>query len=336
MSFFRNSNCSFEHHLSRWESGGDYSRVALAWNLRYDHRVFQGREAEFLKYFAGAPAGTDPLSVALVEYRKQTVCLRAGSSFLRGENESNFVFGSPRGGSEIHPNLQLGTIFDLTGCLAAMNNARLDGHPAFRAVRIEDALKPEDAGWNGFLYEHFIRQDNLAKQRSLLDDIFYAVDKYAHHRPPTWVTYWDRLASYLTKGSIRALNALGMARRSSPRILVALRYAVRDVGNLVRPTQLDAGDFPFHYPSHPARTCPEGGTTMDCDRGAHYHSAVDLIPEFIHAPTLFNSSYWINGGSWIQQSMYPAPVGLSASRAAHQRALHSIYGLHSPHWMPEH
>jgi hypothetical protein len=329
--FYRNNPSLLDGHLARWEGLSAYEVRALAWNLRYDFRVSIPRSEMLVSRVAAvAEAGIDPLQKALIGYHKETVQSAASPSFLRG-NDENIVLG---GGSldVVHPRLPLGTILDLTALAPTFREARLQGHPAFKRFRTEDQIEYQTdsrnaRAWNGFLEKRFMAKDEAGREE-FLDEVFYALSKFPRH--PVWVTSWDRLQANLK--APRCLEILGAPRRDGPRILLALRYEARDAGTLVRPCQLDAGDFAYHYPSPPKRALKDGGATMDL---AVPRGMGDLVPEFIHSQVRFKVEYWKAANHWLEITSGPVMGDLAGARRQHQRLLQARYGTHNPPWMEE-
>ena len=316
-------------HLSGWEASQDYPRRAMAWNLRYDFRVFPHRAEQFSKGLA-APltepldAALDKLELTLVKYQKQTVREAARPSFLE-HNEENIV-------SAFQPRLLLGTVLDLSGLTHTMSEARRNKHPAFKRFRLEDQLSHAEGAWtapawNSFLQQHFLGKNDAGREE-FLGDLFYAISKFPQH--PVWVTSWDQLKPNLTVP--RCLQLVGLPRRDHPRILIALRYPARDVGTLLRPSQLDAGFNPHHHPSPPSRPIKDGGAVMDL---ALPPGANGLVPEFIHSQIQFTVQHWRAANCWTGQTSAPVLCDLAEARRRHQGLLRTAHGVHNPPWMEE-
>ncbi|MCG8526815.1 MAG: hypothetical protein MI748_10575 [Opitutales bacterium] len=94
---------------------------------------------------------------------------------------------------------------------------------------------------------------------------------------PLWTTtarsFWNHQYS---KNPQYWMQSVGVTPNLNDTWLLLFRYKRKRIFHLARPTQLDAGNSPLHFPT-PASS--NTGFAMECDGQSEDH---DLIPEYIH------------------------------------------------------
>jgi hypothetical protein len=124
---------------------------------------------------------------------------------------------------------------------------------------------------------------------------------------------------------------MGMPRPSGQRWLVLLCYTVEEAGNLVRPTQLDAGWCAHHFPSPPQAKLRKGGHPMDLHEAEQIHKP---LSEFIHQQIEHKITHWTAAGEMLEQTSGPTMDRLREQRIMHHRRLIREYKEGVARWMP--
>ena len=93
---------------------------------------------------------------------------------------------------------------------------------------------------------------------------------------PVWATGWAEFSSRDWQKPGRWLQMLGVQPSPSPSWLLLLAYDAREAGQIVRPTQLDCGWDPAHFPTPASATSAHPMDLDDCQRERF------PLPEFIH------------------------------------------------------
>jgi len=127
-----------------------------------------------------------------------------------------------------------------------------------------------------------------------LEQFITATLEHAQHRPQETrvsagvgdaVGRVQALSRPPTTVATRWRQALGLKPDSHPCWYAVLKYPVGEVGDLFRPTQLDADWSGYHHPSPAGVPVWRGGCTMDCrgesDRplSEYVHQQIDHKPE---------------------------------------------------------
>lgn len=280
-------------------SSSDRDSAAMAWNLLSDHRISEQRFDSFQRAADEAPPIIDDatLSDALGHYWSNEINERRSPAtdapesdwpeFLRetinGRNHHGGSFADETLAPMPHGNVRLVRVINLCKMGAVFDRARGLGNSAFsdcppftRHPRFAmDLLQWLDRQLSGIenASEAVLRDQPFLK--ALLT--WMNEDRGKNPYQPAWATYWGSFALGDTDSPERWEERLGVRSAfTQPRWLLLLRYTVREARLLVRPTQLDAGWYPPHFPPP-----PEAGLAHPVDLGTS-PPHVELLPEFIH------------------------------------------------------
>ena len=292
---------------------------AVGVNVRLDHRVTPEREREFAAFVAD-PHGADEILNGIETYFDERIRTTKTPDFVVPSlNESNLVSGK-FGHAVLHKDLELVRILDLTGLDRVYQWAK-HALGMFRDLpgRLTDDTL---ADW---LENHLAN-----RHRSFIEDVLRALSERSKlfAFQPCWVTTWDAFEPILTEAPEKWLTSLGVYRPAAGRLLILLRYPVRDAGTVARPSQLDAGWYAHHFPSPPSVHLGLGGHPMDlsCSSGI-------LFPEFIHEEIDYTIEYWDRTGQSVGKTSSPSPRNLGDQRSHHHTMLHVVYGDAVLSWM---
>jgi hypothetical protein len=307
------------------------ARQALARNLQFDPRVSPERESEFLTAVGTVSTGAE-LSNAWVRYFTERIRSQPKPEYVSVQlNGRNLVSGGPTG-SAILKDLFLGQILDLNGLTIPFRWGHEQGWPELmsfppRAVTDDEAMTTwldEEIGVTG--------------PETFVPTVLRLLNAYRRHQSfqPVWVALWTDLEPVLVgEPPRRWLERLGVGRSwitaTTGRWLIALRYRVRDVDWLVRPTTLDAGTNPAHFPS-PLKARDRHlmwGHSMDLDFRA---SGTSLFKEFIHRQIDLDEAYWRAAGSICRKVETPTMNDLTEQRTAHLERLRHRYPSELVDW----
>jgi len=283
------------------------SRRAVGWNLLSDERISSARIEHFLRV-VGLPRSADELARALVDYHRLWVCPQPYETYLSDERNGHNLVPVVAGRT-------LGTVLNVSAVVERIRTRRGVG------VRIErDFAK---------LTALPIPPPQAAIQY-FLDQLFYTMSSLSESRP-VWVAEWDALEPAIEPGDASSWNrAVGVWRRAGSWQIV-LRYPAEDVGQLVRPTMLDAGFNQFHFPSPPIFPQPKGGITMALEDPMPVRP---LISEWIHRPISFKTEYWIAAGGLCASVVSDAPAPISLYRSNHRERLTRAFPTGITNWLP--
>jgi hypothetical protein len=282
---------------------------ALGWNLRVDHRVSEKRGEHFF-LATGQPSNSSAVVRALVDYHREWVCAKPRESYLSPALNGQNVDREPRSGG-----LFLAHVLNVSAWVRRLREVtRLGGELEF-AHRELDRL-----ALSGADLDYFVSR------------LLEGINGYRDQRP-IWVARWTYFAKMIDVVHGATWNAaVGMWRRQGTWQIV-LRYSAEDVGALIRPTQLDAGDYQFHFPSPPNHEPLNGGVTLAL---RHLPFRAPLLHEWIHAPFDFRLNHWIAGGRLCARvdDSSAAADQLILYRARHRERLVARYPQDLP-WMPD-
>jgi hypothetical protein len=339
MAFGRTDAYGRAYHdaLTEWATathGDPEEHNAMAANIRHDYRVEEARVAHFDETQKQPRTGA-ALRKALDDYLEHFVRRRksldgtwAPPNFLdRDVNRANILDPAP------NPDIQLGTIFDLSGLARVFTWARGEGHADFADYPSGGPRAHHD--WLR------ARCEPSRERPDWIERILRVVWQSAGHLPfhPTWCTWWEKLEPHLDGPADEWARVLGPPLRYDydggyvPRWFIALKYALRDAHQLCRPSILDAGWNAYHFPSPPMLAPPAGGRTVDT-RPAPV--PVVQLPEFIHAQIPFKVEYWIAAGRrWGATTDLP-PAMICEARGRHHALLADEHGDAAIRdWMPQ-
>jgi hypothetical protein len=287
---------AFDPILSRMKASGDGANSGIACNFRHDHRVSSARQIEFDDPALPPGSTATDLNRLVLRYYETKVQQPEGpdTAFLRDSNKANWVYGAAEVPPAIPGHKDLVSCLDLTRLhevwKAARDNYRLPyfcgGRDLYPANEMEDSKEVE------LWHERRIPPGDAAQVTKHMSELLAALAKHVneknfHH--PVWATFWDDYKPLISANANTWLSLVGVGRCFSPRRWLALlRYPVRDAGCLVRPTVLDAGWNPIHFPSPPNAVVRNGGHPINLTPA----NSAPLIPEFIHVQFPFELRHW--------------------------------------------
>ena len=331
----------YENALKTAEvSPSDNDLRAIAINLRHDHRVSEAREQEFREYFERSG---DDLQIALSDYFYEKVYKSNNPNFCE-PCIADFSGGSCKSLAGFDENMQLASVLtfhklrdrirsldsisivsDLwdTGLVEARNDSVkfskwLDEHLLDSSGVMKD---PQSAEVKKFIADFFeIANCNLK-------DAAGNYDEYTRIKP-FWATDWSKFDPYTKYETDRWNQVVGVWREYSTWQII-ITYPASAVDILYRPTQLDGGFYPQHFPPPREIGSAEGGYTMDWGT-----PDVVLLPEFIHGQIELKYEYWESAGYRIGKTGLLV-CDLPRSRSDHYEKLKGSFDEHAlKNWMP--
>ncbi len=323
---------------------GDTQLRALAWNLQNDHRISKARAKTFVALWE-REFKTNPkpsLSNALKQMLETQIRVDPAATFLHGSNSNNFVRNSIRKSRKSGPAAgPFATVLSVGAVARFASDAgvlRSDEAALFSMPR----LNPQpDFYPNGIVKagrENFVRllavRDRCIEKRG-------NPPRSAAPKNPCWAAVWDDFAQSIgTAAPASWKHSVGLPVRESGECLILFRYQVPPTIQLVRPTQLDAGNFSLHYPS-PKKWPPQrGGCCVQAGPCGSGSESV-FVREFIHEEFSLGLDQWKSAGEivgdagpiWVagttaddRAGNRPKPVSWSPgeSRAFHEYRLTSF------------
>lgn len=350
----------FELVLERWLSRTPPApHSAMACNLICDHRVTQEREEQLLSYFdlGKGKSPEEHLENALTEYLDREIRHRKRPAFLREDlNRPNVPpdvakhFGpppaggarSPGGPSPFHPDVRLARVIDMNGLVSVYNAAKWRREELFRDFPYKPPLRKgldrssRDTAYSRevlrWLDGHLLGK-TLSQQKVFVAAVLDAIEAKRENQPyqPSWVTFWRSFEPYVAGGPERWASVLGMPNsRKCDRWLIVLKYPLRAAKKIVRPTILDAGWAPYHFPSPPQAALGDGGHPVDLRLSPPPDS---LIPEFIHDQIPHVFEHWRAARFLLGRTHRPRCGWLARRRSNHHSLLAREYGDEIQNWM---
>jgi len=315
--------------LNNLSASDDVLDRALACNMKHDHRVSREREEHFLR-LTGSPATADQLLRSFRDYFEERIRTRRAPDYVyRQVNDTNILTRSGKPTRNyVSKDTELARVLDLSGLSAVFLWGRTHGHTEFRNY---SGRMPNAERANAFLNWKLLdvpgkRRDAMI--RAILEVLNAHQRKYPYQ--PVWATTWTSMENLQACSPDRWLQVMGIQRGTVRRWIIVLRYTVREVGTLVRPTQLDAGTCGFHFPSPPQAMKWRGGHPMDLQynpRPSH------LRPEFIHRMIAHTPEHWYSTGRMLGRTSTASPFDLGPQRSAHHDLLCRRYGMGVKAWM---
>lgn len=250
-------------------------------NLKYDHRVTDARKEAFHKKYGRYKVES------LHRYYKDRIRCAAKPDFvddnLNGTNEVLLP--------GVSPDIKFVNVMDLHGLLDVVEWENESDEPIvpFRSLDRKTGDRSESTFrfYSDWLDEHLLESDKF-QQKAFVGQLLRVVGKMCQEKGsynPSWVTHEEAFEEYLGDDgdeyrADRWQCATGLARESG-RWLAVIQYSFAELGRkLYRPTQLDAGGYDWHFPSHPRRKVERGGQAMALGKGDY--TGRQLLPEFIH------------------------------------------------------
>jgi len=303
------------------DTGSEHDHAA-AENFAHDSRVGDARAIRFSEWCRRTD-NDSTLRLAAEEYLREQVRKSPDETFLHSDNAHNRIGYGGGGGVHIAKDDPLATVLDLTGLAGVLRGGRLAGLPELQDLPAAAAVSDDQI--NRYFDGRLGNPDNTVRDRTV-QDVLEAI-RLAGARHPSWASPWDRFMNRIDATPESWLAAVGLPRATYPRWVIVLRYTVGEAGFLVRPTQLEAGWFGFHFPS-PAMGRP--------DRGGHAMSLSDrpagqrlpILPELIHPQVRFRVHHWRATGRMCGvTSRVVGPLArLPEYRRAHRDDLTAEYG----------
>jgi hypothetical protein len=330
----------------------------MACNLICDHRVTEEREAKLLSYFQlGKGSLEEKLENAFTVYLDREIRHRKHPVFLNPDlNRPNVPpdaskhFGPPPAGgarssaspSPFHPDVWLARVIDLNGLVSVFTTARSRRMNPFKDFPYKPSLRKgidRSSRDNAYSQEvlrwldRHLLGTTLSDQKVFVAAVLDAIEAKRENQPhqPSWVTFWRSFEPHVASGPERWASVLGLPnRRKCDRWLIVLKYPLRAAGKLVRPTILDAGWAPYHFPSPPQATLGEGGHPVDLRLSSPPDS---LIQEFIHEQIPHTFEHWRATKFLLGRTHRPNCGWLAKRRSNHYRLLAREYGNDIQDWM---
>ena len=217
-------------------------------------------------------------------------------AYLREDNQSNAV--------TLRNNIELGTVL----CLPHYGLAYADQAYLFKKdfprFEIGGMTKPADVHER---IDGYLRDPD--SKIPFLTVLLKAIGRYLTSKGNnicwmTWAAEWESLSPYLVPHKPhRWLQAVGKPTEESMWVTV-VRYPLvasrKAPIKLYRPTQLDAGWFPHHFPSPPPTPLARGGHTMFLCADNEGRPGNGLVHEYIHQSFPFSIRHWYKGGQLLE------------------------------------
>lgn len=302
-----------EKSLIDLEKSSNASRyVAINW--RYDHRVSDVREHRFLAEISPNVPDAQSLKSEFKDYCSRCMWQSSTPDYDNVRyNGNNFTPPLPKMQKLIR-------IISLNHHCFDAATKEMPERMALPSTSYADWLDEQ-------LEKHISLPDAL---RAFINILFSAWNQWsqtAQHRP-FWACFSRDLKRYLGKKpwADRLRDAIGLADVLGGEWLIALEYSVAEVGQLVRPTSLEADWYWAHFPSPPSSTT---GYTMNLNISDNYEC---LLPEVIHYPLRLSIAHWKGLIDKTQRQSYPEPW---RCRVKHHNRLKHEFGSNAIlAWMP--
>jgi hypothetical protein len=329
----------YDAALNVWETSNDEEKKAMSANLRYDHRVTSTRELLFREFFHRL----GDLKGALDEYSRTNVHLTAEPDFCEPWCDNLLVdlntgFGCDTFGETI----ELVTVVSLNGLARSLKDmpaSAVSALPDWRALMDNDTQASDRSLSGTYVADRFDTwlDNNLfgksnGEVEEFISNIFevlnYRLVIERKHYNPVWVTTWPLFDQTSNFESDRWNEVVGVPRYS-PTWQIVLKYPLSKVSCLYRPSQLDGGFYPQHFPSPPQAQMTSGGFTMDLAS-----DGTPLLNEFIHVQIELDIAYWIAAGRLIGKTR-TTTHNLLQARTVHYDKLAAEFGSEPiSDWMP--
>jgi len=320
----------FDDALAEWKASINHKHKAMACNLVHDHRVSPEREAHLSDMARSDMSGLRCTGVnlqnALNNYFEQRVRVRKLPPYVYWKlNGDNILGATPKGWVGPKRDTKLVRVLDLSGLFHPYSWAKKRGNKRFESLPYQMSRTAE---W----IDNQLKTLSVDDLRTFLDTVFGVLRNYSQEHPfqPVWASTLTSFESHIKEGPDRWLEMLGMVRTGKPRWLVLLAYEVKEAGTIARPTQLEAGFWPYHYPSPNCAEAFRGGHPIDLGRAKRA-----LLPEFVHKEIPHNLKHFECGGSRCGPTTRVTNESLlEEQRCTHYDRLVEEYGLsHIESWM---
>ena len=322
---------------------GDEELSSMGWNLLHDRRIDTARFDGFASYLASARLNIAcPATMKNAVLRYHTSRVQGGRPpdfLLENLNESN-LHGRQQGRVAIYGHRLLVRVLNLSKLGKPFAAAKFKGVDGF-----DDYLLPSPAAappgtrpsggtdshtlvaWLDHKLARFKNDPSagfnaaLLARDAFLGALFTFMNTHRRSDPyqPVWATGWTEFSSGDWQQPERWPQMLGMRanndRPVSPSWLLLLRYPAREAGQIVRPTQLDAGWHPAHFPIPPSAPT---GHAMDLDHTQRDHHP---LPEYIHQQMDHTPAHLV---ACARVEAAP-PMPLPTPQLRHYRLLENLY-----------
>lgn len=319
-----------ESALMNWETSSQTDVLAMAWNIRSDHRVSEAREDAFLRrHFKSPPTGNE-LRKALDKHRKEIVGQAKLPEYVFAKlNKNNLVAGHHDAKNLIDKDVKLANILDLNGLFTPFQWYRSGRHK--RYFDIDYLAVRKQSNFDLWLSGQLDQQSDSAIEKfvGLCLEVLGDYRNICGPYQPTWVTTWEAFEELKGFDADYWVEKLGVAKWT-PHWQIVLKYSVAEAGTLVRPTQIDCGYYAYHFSSPPQAPLSQGGHPMSLRTT---RPTTRLLPEYIHKQINYGLHHWISGGSLIGRTQ-SCPDDLATLRNCHYDLCKKVYGAGIGRWMP--
>ncbi|MGR3220892.1 MAG: hypothetical protein ACUZ8H_13900 [Candidatus Anammoxibacter sp.] len=269
------SDHALSHGLNELEDDQEVSNRVLGKNIRMDWRVSSHREQGMLNFDGFNSIGRKRSFIyQWNSYYKSEVLFPSGknkegnlSAYLRQFNESN------KTSSRIPPFYQLVHIGSFNKMVSNLVSSSQYGDPEEFRMKFETLIGmklSERAHRQTMNPDDFnTRIDEIANSlngggKDIIKEIAGLLcSSFVKSRQPWWACFADDVVDVINNSDWAGLcGCLGMGDVNDGEWLLVWRYKRGDVGDLYRPTVVEANDSPYHFPSPPS--C-EYGVTMPLD-----------------------------------------------------------------------
>lgn len=305
---------AFEAVVSRLSASADLDAAAVGDNLAMDHRVSRQRAESFYRW-AEEPSTERDLADRLADFAKDHGRLTREPDYLAPHNDSNVVRPP----------------FDAVGIVLNISGLSI----SFRWGRPGDAEEmppwpvwPQGRDFHTWLDEELSEPQNVAP---FVAGTLTLLNAHAALSPFSmiWSVPWPDMVHLLNQPGERWCQALGIRLLTRGNWLIVLRVSVADLETIVRPTQLDGGWAPAHFPSPPCAALEDGGHALDLTPCSHTR----VIREFIHRPPIWSDQHWRAAGERRVRVGAPFSGDLRDARVYHGKVLKERYGAAAGDWL---
>ena len=329
-----NLDPALDELLDRPDTELGFRQGAVARNVMHDHRVSPEREEPFRECTVREPKLTN----ALRQYYDKHVRTGYDAHFLDGKyNKENLVAGARTAIDVMDPNTPLVRVVNLN--------------------REREAFQWGAREWADSRKDQFVDIAEAGSDREFHDAIGTRLQEDAETFLGTWLDMrkarralraagttkfdgpvWVTFAKVFEAGVVpdldgpdRWFEVVGVHQDETPVWAILLQYTLGEAGTVARPTILDAGGYPYHFPSPPGLGPGLGGFMMDLRLDP---ACEHLRCEFIHETIDFKLDHWVTAGRRYGQTTRLGPDGIDRQRTAHHKLLDQSYdGVMG--WMPK-
>lgn len=290
-----------------------------AWNMTRDPRISAVRDEDIPPWPATEPTWT--FAKHIQRHLEVTISRNLAQGLHHASNDGNEVTDP---GGLVH-------VLNLTALFRAARNSNDNDalmEVFFAFVAKVDFRRPDSP--NGELARLLEQDPGVIVE--FVNDCAVAAPRH-----PTWampLQDWDELER---SGHVKADQpatwqcAVGVGsslrrtgRNAYESVLLLFRYALRPGVKIFRPTQLEAGDYPYHYPSPAEHPRDNGGLVMPL----FVEQPEGLVREFVHETVM-----WEPGQLWRHGISTPLPWPVDRETIAPIRRRHwELVKVTYPSW----